>query len=102
MFIFVYICIDLVKNNHNYTVQIIHFLKKILKLCVMLAYTFFNHIFLKYVMIFHIYIYIYIVLMHGASDRSFDIVYFVFFIWIIIKIIKFSSILKHLKGKIIH
>ena len=42
-------------------------------------------------------IYIYIVLVHGASDRSFDIVYFVFFIWIIIKIIKFSSILKRLK-----
>ena len=47
-------------------------------------------------------IYIYIVLVHGASDRSFDIVYFVFFIWIIIKIIKFSSISKRLKGKIIH
>ena len=44
-------------------------------------------------------IYIYIVLVHGASDRSFDIVYFVFFIWIIIKIIKFSSILKRFKRK---
>ena len=53
-------------------------------------------------MISHIYIYIYIVLVDGASDRSFDIVYFVFFIWIIIKIIKFSSISKRLKGKIIH
>ena len=41
-----------------------------------LAYTFFKLIFLKYVMIYHIYIYI--VLVHGASDRSFDIVYFLF------------------------
>ena len=70
-----------------------------------LAYTFFKPYIFKICNGFsytYIYIYIYIVLVYGAFDRSFDIVYFIFFIWIIIKIIKFGSILKRLKGKIIH
>ena len=66
-----------------------------------LAYTFFKPYIFKICNDFS-YIYIYIELVHGASNRSFDIVYFVLFIWIIIKKIKFSSILKRLKGKIIH
>ena len=42
-----------------------------------LAYTFFKPYIFK---IRNDFSYIYIVLVHGASDRSFDIVYFVFFI----------------------
>ena len=73
-----------------------------MKLYIVLAYTFFKPYIFKICNGFS-YIYIYIVLLvHGASDRSFDRVYFVFFIRIIIKIIKFSSILKRLKGKIMH
>ena len=46
-----------------------------------LAYTFFKPYIFKIRNDFsYIYIYIYIVLVDGASDRSFDIVYFVFFI----------------------
>ena len=38
-------------------VQIIYFFEKMFKLYTILAYAFFNHTFLKYVIVSHIYIY---------------------------------------------
>ena len=54
------ICTGTIKNNHNFMVQIIYFFEKMFKLYTILAYAFFNHTFLKYVIVSHIYIYIYI------------------------------------------
>ena len=55
------ICSGIIKNNHNYTVQIIYFYDKMFKLYMVLAYIFFKPYIFKYVLISHIiYIYIYI------------------------------------------
>ena len=55
------ICTGIIKNNHNYTVQIIHFFDKMFKLYMVLTYIFFKPYIFKYVMVSQIiYIYIYI------------------------------------------
>ena len=56
------ICTDIVKNNYNYTVQIIYIFRRDSNYTQYQLTLFLNNTFLKYVMIFHfIYIYIYMI-----------------------------------------
>ena len=50
--------VQLIKNNHNYTVQIIHFFGKNIQIIYGISLYFLNHTFLKYVIVSHYFIYI--------------------------------------------
>ena len=50
---------DTIKNNHNFTIQIIHFFENMFKLYMVLVYTFFKPYISKIYNDFSLYIYIY-------------------------------------------
>ena len=64
------ICTDTIKNNHNYMVQFINFLKKIFKLYMVLTYTFLKPYISKIFNSFSTYIYIYYVGSKESQQRN--------------------------------